>query len=128
MKLAFLTLLSAASVALAGCKTYGNDEGARYLQRKDSVTLSAGDASRSNTVAQALHPWPSGVGDRRIPTHGARTQRAMDCYRQGAGQQLVSDQNGQAPGQTNLAVGGGGGGSGAGGGASAGGSQSQLKC
>ena len=123
-------LLCVAAVALGGCKTYGNDEGARYLQRKDTVTLSAGDAGRANVVAQTLHPWPTGVGDRRIPMQGTRAARAMDCYKQGAGQQLVSDQNGRAPGQTNVAVGGAGGGGAGGGGASAGGGggTSQLKC
>ena len=129
MRLAPTLLLWMAAVALGGCRTYGNDEGARYLQRKDTVTLGAGDASRANAVAQTLHPWPPGVGDRRIPMQGTRAARAMDCYKQGSGQQLVSDQNGRAPGQTNVAVGGGGGG-GAGGGASAGGGggTSQLKC
>jgi hypothetical protein len=112
-----------AAVALGGCKTYGNDEGARYLQRKDTVTLSAGDANRANAVAQTLHPWPPGVGDRRIPMQGTRAARAMDCYKQGAGQEVVSGQDGRAPGQTNIAVGGGGGGS-----ASAGGTPTQLKC
>ena len=63
---------AAAAVALAGCQTYGNDEGARYLQRKDTVTLSAGDASQANAVAQTIHPWPPGVGDRNIPMQGTR--------------------------------------------------------
>ena len=112
-------LFCVAAVALGGCKTYGNDEGARYLQRKDTVTLSAGDASRANAVAQTLHPWPTGVGDRRIPMQGTRAARAMDCYKQGAGQQLVSDSNGRAPNQQNIV---------SGGGSAGGGGQSQLKC
>lgn len=115
------TLLCVAAVALGGCKTYGNDEGARYLQRKDTVTLSAGDASRANAVAQTLHPWPPGVGDRRIPMQGTRAARAMDCYKQGAGQQLVSDGQGRAPNQQNIAAG-------AGGSAGGGGAPAQLKC
>ena len=112
-------ILCVAALGLGGCKTYGNDEGARYLQRKDTVTLSAGDANRANAVAQTLHPWPPGVGDRRIPMQGTRAARAMDCYKQGSGQELVSDQKGSAPNQQNIA---GGGGSASGGGAS------QLKC
>ena len=82
---------AAAAVALAGCQTYGNDEGVRYLQRKDTVTLSAGDASQANAVAQTIHPWPPGVGDRNIPMEGTRAVRAMECYRQGAGQTTVGD-------------------------------------
>ena len=114
-------LFCVAAVALGGCKTYGNDEGARYLQRKDTVTLSAGDASRANAVAQTLHPWPPGVGDRYIPMQGTRAARAMDCYKQGAGQELVSDQKGSAPNQQNIA-------SGSGASAGGGGAPAQLKC
>ena len=88
---------AAAAVALAGCQTYGNDEFVRYLQRKDTVTLSAGDASQANAVAQTIHPWPRYVGNRNIPMEGSRGVRAMECYRQGGGQQLVSDKQGRAP-------------------------------
>ena len=97
MRIAAVMFFAAAAVALAGCQTYGNDEGVRYLQRKDTVTLSAGDASQANAVAQTIHPWPPGVGDRRIPMEGTRAARAMECYRQGSGQQLVSDEQGRAP-------------------------------
>ena len=76
---------AAAAGALAGCGYYGNDEGVRYLQRKDTVTLSAGDASRANAVAQTIHPWPPGVGNRKIPMEGSRAARAIECYRQGLG-------------------------------------------
>ena len=112
-------LIFAVAITLGGCQTYGNDEGARYLQRKDTVTLSAGDASRANAVAQTLHPWPPGVGDRNIPMQGTRAARAMDCYKQGSGQELVSDQKGGAPNQQNIV---------SGGGSAGGGGQSQLKC
>ena len=63
---------------------------------------------------------PPGVGDRRIPMQGTRAARAMDCYRQGSGQQLVSDEKGSAPNQQNIASGGGS--------AGGGGGASQLKC
>ena len=111
-------LIFAVAIALGGCKTYGNDEGARYLQRKDTVTLSAGDASRANAVAQTLHPWPPDVGDRRIPMQGTRAARAMDCYKRGSGQELVSDQKGSAPSQQNIS----------GSGSASGGGATQLKC
>jgi hypothetical protein len=97
-------LIFAAAITLGGCQTYGNDEGARYLQRKDTVTLSAGDASRANAVAQTLHPWPPGVGDRRIPMEGTRAARAMECYKQGGQKQ---DQPKQAQTQITVGVGGG---------------------
>src|SRR6188508_1163967 len=120
-------LLCVAALTLGGCQTYGNDEGARYLQRKDTVTLSAGDASRTNVIAQTLHPWPPGVGDRRIPMEGARAKRAMDCYRQGAGQEVVTDASGRSGTNQNIAIGGGGSG-GSGGGAASAGTGTQLKC
>ena len=110
---------ASAAVALAGCQTYGNDQLAQYVQRKDTVTLSAGDASQANAVAQTLHPWPPGVGDRRIPMEGTKAARAMECYRQGSGKELVSDQKGGAPNQQNIV---------SGGGSAGGGGQSQLKC
>ena len=77
MRIAAVMFFAAAAVALAGCQTYGNDEGVRYLQRKDTVTLSAGDASQANAVAQTIHPWPPGVGNRNIPMEGSRA-RARD--------------------------------------------------
>ena len=89
MRLAAVMFFAAAAAALAGCGYYGNDEGVRYLQRKDTVTLSAGDASRANAVAQTIHPWPPGVGNRKIPMEGSRAVRAIECYRQGAGQTTV---------------------------------------
>lgn len=126
MRRATWLLCCAAALPLAGCYTYGNDEGARYLQRKDTVTLSAGDAKEVNARTHMLDPYPPGVGNRRIPMEGSRAARAMDCYRQGAGQELVSDQRGRAASQSNVAIGGSGGGSG--GGASAGGGATQKKC
>ena len=120
MRLAAVMFFAAAAAALAGCGYYGNDEGVRYLQRKDTVTLSAGDASQANAVAQTIQPWPPGVGDRRIPMEGTSASRAMECYRQGAGQQLVSDKQGRAPDQQNIA--------GGGGSVSGGGGGTQLKC
>jgi hypothetical protein len=74
-------LLLAATIMLGGCQTYGNDEMSSYLQRKDTVTLSAGDASRANAMAQTIHPWPPGVGDTRIPMEGTRAAGAMASYR-----------------------------------------------
>ena len=120
MRLAAVMFFAAAAAALAGCGYYGNDEGVRYLQRKDTVTLSAGDASRANAVAQTIHPWPPGVGNRNIPMEGSKAVRAIECYRQGPGQELVSDQKGSAPNQQNI--------TGAGGSAGGGGGGNQLKC
>lgn len=70
-----------ASLSLAGCYVLGNDEGERYLQRKDTVTLNAGDAKEVNARTHMLAAWPPGVGNRRIPMEGSRGVRAAECYR-----------------------------------------------
>jgi hypothetical protein len=62
---------------------YGDDELARYVQRSDKVTLSAGDAKSVNATTHILDPWPPGVNDRRIPADGARMVRAIERYRRG---------------------------------------------
>jgi hypothetical protein len=61
--------------------TFGNDEGERYLQRKDTITLSAGDAKEVNRDTQMIAAWPRGVDDRNIPGNGARMVRAAETYR-----------------------------------------------
>ena len=118
MRLAAVMFFAAAAAALAGCGYYGNDEGVRYLQRKDTVTLSAGDASRANAVAQTIHPWPPGVGNRKIPMEGSRAVRAMECYRQGAGQTTVGNAQSTTNVTTNTGAGA----------ATAAGQGTQLKC
>lgn len=51
-----VTLLVAG--ALSGC--------ADYLNRRDSVTLGAGNAAEANTAIQTIYPWPPAVDDIRI--------------------------------------------------------------
>ena len=67
---------------------YGDDELARYVQRSDRVTLSAGDAKSVNVMTHVLDPWPPGVNDRRIPASGDRMVRAIERYRRGPAQAL----------------------------------------
>jgi hypothetical protein len=104
-----------AALPLSGCYgLYGHDEFERYAQRKDTVTLSAGDAKEVNARTHMNDAWPRYVGNRNIPMEGTKAARAMECYRQGGGQQ-------QVPGsgtQTNISTGSG----------QAGGSQAQLRC
>src|SRR3954451_15076368 len=58
----------------------GNDEMDRYLQRSDTITLSAGDAKQANAVTHTIHPWPPYVGDRRIISDARRTGTAVTRY------------------------------------------------
>jgi len=82
MKLRLLTVLAALS--LGGCYGLaGDDEMSRYLQRSDTITMSAGDAKQANAVTHTIHPWPSNVGDRRIVVSAAKTGGAISRYRSG---------------------------------------------
>jgi len=60
-------LIVVAALSLGGCYGLaGDDEMSRYLQRSDSITMSAGDAKQVNAVTHTIHPWPRYVEDRRI--------------------------------------------------------------
>ena len=70
-----------ALVTLGACNGLaGNDEGERYFQRSDTITLSAGDAKQVNAVTHTINPWPPGVHDRRIVANGARAAGAISRY------------------------------------------------
>jgi hypothetical protein len=86
MKYLAALILLAATLSLGACDgLYGDDEFARYMQRSDKITLSAGDAKEVNAATQTIHPWPRGVGDPRISANGERMERAIDRYRRGPG-------------------------------------------
>jgi hypothetical protein len=81
----FTLALIMATLSVGGCSgLWGDDELARYAQRTDRITLSAGDAKEVNAVTHMLTPWPPGVGDRRIIADGTRMQRAVERYHRGA--------------------------------------------
>jgi hypothetical protein len=79
MKLRLLTILAALS--LGGCYGLaGDDEMSRYLQRSDTITMSAGDAKQVNAVTHTINPWPRYVQDRRIATDARRATGAVQRY------------------------------------------------
>jgi hypothetical protein len=79
MKLKLLTVL--AVLSLGGCYGLaGDDEMSRYLQRSDTITMSAGDAKQVNAVTHTINPWPRYVQDRRIATDARRTGAAVKRY------------------------------------------------
>src|SRR6266851_10496433 len=70
-----------ALVTLGSCNGLaGNDEMDRYYQRSDTITMSAGDAKQANAVTHTIHPWPPGVGDRRIVSDARRVVSAVGRY------------------------------------------------
>ena len=71
-----------ALVTLGSCNGLaGDDEMERYFQRSDTITMSAGNAKEVNAVTHTIHPWPPGVGDRRIVADGQRMVGAVKRYR-----------------------------------------------
>lgn len=62
-----------ATVAGTGC--------AQYLDRKETVAFSAGNAVQTNVVAHLIDPWPKHARLRNIPFDGERMQGAVERYR-----------------------------------------------
>jgi hypothetical protein len=60
--------------ALAGCSDI-------YYDRRDTVSLSGGDAVAANEAAQMIDPWPRQSGNTNIATNGQRMQSAIERYR-----------------------------------------------
>lgn len=63
---------------LAGCA-----DADLYLDRREFISLSAGDAVASNIIVQSVDPWPRASGNRNIPGNGDRMATAGERYRTG---------------------------------------------
>jgi hypothetical protein len=63
-----------AATALAGCSDL-------YLDRRESIQLSAGDDLYSNQVTHMVDPWPAQSANRNIAFNGQRMQSAVERYR-----------------------------------------------
>src|SRR6202521_2165782 len=83
LKISRVLALASFVTTAGGCATaaYADDFFAPYFQRKDTVTLSAGNAKAVNAASQIIDPWPRYVGNRRIPANGERMAGAMLRYR-----------------------------------------------
>jgi hypothetical protein len=88
----------AAATAAAGCwpGPYGYN-GAQYIHRSDTITLSAGNAKEVNAATQVIDPWPRYVGNPRIPANGERMVGAVQRY-QRSGAARTQGQIGQPTG------------------------------
>ena len=73
-------------LTLSACTQYTN----RYLEREDTVTLSAGDAVASNAALQVPTPWPRYSNDATIAMDGERIARAVARYREGEHQPMAT--------------------------------------
>lgn len=54
-----------------------------YFDRRQSVSLAAGDAVASNKVAQMVDPWPASSVRRDIAYNGEKMQTSVERYRNG---------------------------------------------
>jgi hypothetical protein len=75
-RLPALALVAAAM--LAGCA-----DPDFYLDRRETISLHAGDAVAANIVAQTVDPWPREAANRNIVSNGERMQAAGERYRTG---------------------------------------------
>jgi hypothetical protein len=71
---------------------------AHYLERRDTVTLGAGDAQNWNKVVHTAEPWPRYVMDTHIPGDGQRTAVVIRRYSTGTGGAESSQAAGSAAG------------------------------
>lgn len=85
-----LTAVLALSVPAAGCADL-------YFDRRDGVSLHAGDAVAANKTAQMIDPWPPYASDRNIPGDGQRMQRAYERYRTNRTTPLSTTSTSSAP-------------------------------
>jgi hypothetical protein len=63
-----------AATALTGCSDI-------YFDRRESISLSAGDAVYSNQVTHMVDPWPAHSANRNIAFDGQKMQSAVERYR-----------------------------------------------
>ena len=76
-----LLLLSIAAGAIGGCANDKLYDPHGYLDRRDSIELSAGDANASNIAVQMVDPWPRYAGNKNIAFNGQRMQAAVERSR-----------------------------------------------
>jgi hypothetical protein len=62
----------AVCASLAGCS--------EYMDRKDTIDLSAGNAVQTNVVTHVIDPWPVHARNKNISFSGERMQRAVHRY------------------------------------------------
>jgi hypothetical protein len=72
-KVARLVALVVMFIALAGCS--------EYLDRRDTIALSGGNAVATDQVTHMVDPWPRDSANRDIAFNGAKMESAVERYR-----------------------------------------------
>jgi hypothetical protein len=75
-----LLFVALAAGALGGCANAPYDPHG-YLDRRDSIELTAGDANARNIALQMIDPWPAYAGNKNFAYNGQRVQAAVQRYR-----------------------------------------------
>jgi hypothetical protein len=82
LKIRSLARILAGQAAVMCCLALPwDDPFEQYFQRKDTVTLEAGNAAAVNSATHIIDPWPRYVGNTRIPGDGGRMAGAVERYR-----------------------------------------------
>lgn len=68
-----LVVFALLSAGLTGCS--------EYTDRRDSISLDAGNAVTANIDTQMVDPWPAVSGDKNIAFNGEKMQSAVQRYR-----------------------------------------------
>jgi hypothetical protein len=77
-----LVVATAAAVGL-GIWLGGCTQADQYLDRRETVSLGAGDAIAANQATQVVDPWPAYSGDKNLTFNGQKMQSAVERYRVG---------------------------------------------
>lgn len=54
-----------------------------YMDRKNTIAFSAGNAVQTNIVTHVTDPWPAHSANKNIAFSGERMARAVRCYQVG---------------------------------------------
>jgi hypothetical protein len=100
------TRLIAAALAAAGFGGWlaGCSNADLYLDRRDNIALSGGDAVAGNTVGQMVDPWPPYSGNKNIAFNGEKMQQAAARYRTGKEIEPVDPENFMSTNQTGQTI------------------------
>lgn len=71
----------AAPTLVICCLLTSEDPFIQYFERKDGITLGAGNAKSTNSATHIIDPWNRNVRNTRIPGDGQRMSGAIERYR-----------------------------------------------
>ena len=90
---------------LAGCSdAFVRHDSDSYLDRRETIALSGGDAVAGNSINQMVDPWPAYSGDKNIASNGEKMQQAVARYRTGKEIQPEDPENFMSTNQTGQTV------------------------